>query len=221
LYKIVNILSLIVAQIKSISPRKNMTKIIALSGGIGCGKTHLTKEFIWPILSKQKPTLILSFADHFKISVCSQQNVQYERVFIKKDEQSRRLLQSHGNYGRSTFGKDIWIKHIANWIRMHSENGIEQFIIPDVRMPEELNWLKHEMKATCIRVHAPKRNWDKALQEANGDEWTAKALLSDTSETALNDQEHSFDYILKNDHEDADTVPHEIHRILKVFTQSD
>jgi hypothetical protein len=193
---------------------KSMTRIFALCGGMGCGKSYLTREIMFPKLSKMKPTIILSFADHFKITLCAQRknDVTFEKVFHKKDEMSRTLLQQSGEEGRKQFGKDIWIRHMAMWIRLFSENGIKQFIIPDVRLPEELEWLESLGKdMVCIYIRAPKRVKEKALQEANNDEKVAARLLSDKTETQFSNKTDIelakiFSFILENDPEDQETV---------------
>lgn len=190
-----------------------MVKIFALSGGMGSGKSYLTKFILFPKLSKIQPTVILSFADHFKISLCAQnKDVSFEKVFHEKDEKTRILLQKSGEEGRNRYGKDVWVKHIAFWIQLFSENGIQQFIIPDVRMPEELEWLKSLGKdAVYIRIIAPKRIHEKALQEANYDVQAATKLLSDKTETQFQNKSEQelaqlFSFVLRNDPEDITTV---------------
>ena len=41
-------------------------------------------------------TMHLAFADHFKIDACSKHNLEYDRIFVKKDYESRKILQITG-----------------------------------------------------------------------------------------------------------------------------
>jgi len=166
-------------------------KLIGISGKIGSGKSYISEKILYPAFDD---CIILSFADHMKIDLCSKENIEYERVFIKKDRESRRLLQVYGTEeGRDKYGVDIWIKVMLNWIRLFSDRGIRTIIIPDVRFKNEAQFIK-DNNGTLIRVISPKRTSETYVKEG---------LISSQlhiSETDL-DNYNDFDCVLYNDAE--------------------
>ena len=83
----------------------------------------------------QKNTVVLAFADHFKVDCICKHNANYDKVFGEKDFETRRLLQLAGTeQGRNKFGYDIWIRTLETWIKILNSRGVERFIISDVRL---------------------------------------------------------------------------------------
>ena len=114
-----------------------MVEIIGLLGHQGVGKNYLAEKIL-PKILPQKNTVVLAFADHFKIECISKFGANYDKVFGKKDFDTRKLLQRVGSEeGRDKYGADIWIKHLHNWIKVLSSRGVERFIISDVRFENE------------------------------------------------------------------------------------
>ena len=82
----------------------------------------------------------ISLAWHFKIQCISHGDATYEEVFETKPPRVRRLLQIMGTeQGRDVWGEDIWVNTMFAWMTLyHKDWGIDKFVIPDVRFPNEL-----------------------------------------------------------------------------------
>ena len=192
-------------------------EIYGVSGKLGSGKNYVAEKILLPFLnrtvSSEKNSLSLALADHFKVDVCVKQNIDYERIFIKKDEESRKILQLKGTEeGRLKYGEDIWINILKTWIRLHSERGVERFVVTDLRFPNEVEFIK-KMGGKVIRIHAPKRNHDAVVKEAKGDPEKISSIKNHSSETAL-DNYTGFDYILYNDYGNEKNVEKDLEKFL-------
>ena len=87
----------------------------------------------------------MAFADHFKIDAINKQNLQYDKVFGEKDNETRKQLQYMGTEnGRDKYGQDIWINTLDTWMKLYHERGIERFIITDLRFKNEYEYLKKQ-----------------------------------------------------------------------------
>jgi len=185
----------------------NKTIIIGISSKMGCGKDFITEHYITPFLEHKLKlkTLQISLADQIKINVMTKRGVSYEDVFIKKNQHTRKLLQEEGTeLGRNVFGKDIWIQYYNNWIKILQMRGVNAITTCDIRFKNELECFQSQKNTFLIRIHAPKRNHQRLLQESNGKEDIYKLLGSHISECDLDDvQDDQFDYIIKNDPEDT------------------
>jgi len=190
-------------------------EIYGFSGKIASGKNYIAEKIFLPKLP-QKKTLIISFADHMKIQIMAQYNISYERLFHKKDDETRRLLQLTGTEnGRNIYGEDYWIKIIYGWMQMHAERGIERFIITDCRFPNEANFIQKN-GGKIIRIESPNRTKDTIEREAMNDQEKIKQIYNHASETAL-DNYDNFDFILKNDYEDENKINGQIGDMIKKF----
>ena len=113
---------------------KNNVTVIGLSASAGTGKDYVGK------LIKQHGFYNISLAWHFKIQCISHGDATYEEVFETKPPRVRRLLQIMGTeQGREVWGEDIWVNTMFAWMTLyHKDWGIDKFVIPDVRFPNEL-----------------------------------------------------------------------------------
>ena len=112
-------------------------ELIGLLGHQGVGKNYIAENILNDILPK-KNTLIMAFADHFKVECITKRNVPYEKVFKEKDKISRRLLQIVGTEeGRNVYGDDIWVNTLETWLNIYKSRGVERFVICDVRFQNE------------------------------------------------------------------------------------
>lgn len=174
---------------------------------MGCGKDFINEKYIIPFLENKLKlkTLQISLADQIKVNVMTKENILYEDVFIKKNENTRKLLQKEGTeLGRDILGKDIWIQYYQNWIKIFEGRGIKAITTCDIRFKNELEWFKSQKNTILIRIHAPKRNHHRLLQESNGKDDIYKILTSHISECDLNDiHDDQFDFVVKNDPEDT------------------
>jgi len=115
---------------------KNNVTVIGLSGAAGSGKDYVAKEYFFKKLGFHN----ISLAWHFKIQCISHGDATYEEVFDTKPPRVRRLLQILGTeQGREVWGEDIWVNTMFAWMTLyHKDWGINKFVIPDVRFPNEL-----------------------------------------------------------------------------------
>lgn len=115
---------------------KNNVTVIGLSGAAGSGKDYVAKEYFFKKLGFHN----ISLAWHFKIQCISHGEATYEEVFDTKPPRVRRLLQILGTeQGRDVWGEDIWVNTMFAWMTLyHTDWGINKFVIPDVRFPNEL-----------------------------------------------------------------------------------
>jgi len=144
-----------------------------------------------------QPTLVMAFADHFKIAAVCYNNLEYDKVFINKDTQTRQRLQQLGTeQGRNKYGEDIWIKIVYNWMKLYASRGIKRFIITDVRFENEVKFIK-ELNGIVIKINAPDRNLYKLIQESDGDVSILNLLSNHSSETYIKNFT-DYDYIINN-----------------------
>lgn len=194
-------------------------EVYGFSGKMGSGKNYVSEKIFIPKLNHicPKNTLVMALADHFKVDACAKYNVNYDRIFIKKDDESRKMLQLAGTEeGRMKYGEDIWIRTLKTWMRIYAERGIERIIICDVRFPNEIDFIR-SLDGKIIRLNAPNRNKNTVMRESGGDPIKFKSILSHASETAL-DGYTDFDYVIDNDYDDYERVPGEIDKIIENLT---
>ncbi len=167
-------------------------EVYAFAGNLKTGKNYVAEKLFIPLLPF-KNTLVMGFADHFKIDAINKENLKYEKVFGEKDDETRKQLQLMGTEnGRDKYGQDIWINIVDTWMKIYNERGVERFIITDLRFKNEYEYLKSK-NAKIIKIEAPNRQ----KENLKGQDLQ---VLNHRSETELNDIE--FDYIINNDYND-------------------
>jgi len=120
-------------------------ELFGFAGKKGSGKNYIAQELFLPFLVT-KPTLIMAFADHFKVDTIINYSLLNEDVFgDNKSEVVRKLLQQAGHeQGRLKRGEDIWIRILNEWMLAYHHRGIQRFIITDVRYENEIEWIKEQ-----------------------------------------------------------------------------
>lgn len=174
-------------------------EIIGLLGNQGVGKNYIADI----LFNKSKvPTLILAFADHFKVDCVCKYDMNYNKVFHKKDNETRKKLQRIGTEeGRNVYGEDIWIRITENWIKTFNLRGIKRFIISDVRFQNEVDWIK-SLGGKIIKINAPKRYKTRLYEESESfSEGGITETSNHISEKGINSI-LNYDYILNNDPDD-------------------
>jgi dephospho-CoA kinase len=188
-------------------------EIYGFIGNMGCGKNYIAEKLFLPKLTP-KPTLVMAFADHFKVTAICFENLDYHKVFGEKDEFTRKKLQALGTeLGRDKYGDDIWLRVIHNWMKVYNERGIERFIITDVRFENEVNFIK-SLGGKIIKIEAPDRNLERLTKESNGDENKIKELASHRSETYIKEF-MGYDYIIDNTKNNIGRVDEEIYNMIQ------
>ena len=117
--------------------------IIGLVGQLGSGKDFITENILIPLFGKEK-CQIISLADSLKVELMVHMDIDFEKLYIKKDQDSRKLLQTYGtDIMRRKYGNDLWIKYVDSWIKVHKFRGKEIIIIPDIRFQNEAQYIKN------------------------------------------------------------------------------
>lgn len=174
-------------------------QIIGLLGHQGVGKNYIAEQVLPKVLPK-KNTVVIAFADHLKINCITKQGADYDKVYGKKDYETRKLLQIEGTEeGRDKYGKDIWINTLHAWIKVLNSRGVERFIISDVRFSNEVDWIQ-SVGGSIIKIEAPKRYLARLTSETGGDPQRIKELKEHASEKNI-DNIDTFDFIINNDPE--------------------
>ena len=188
-------------------------EIIGLMGHQGVGKNYIADELLKNL--PKKNTMIIAFADHFKVDCICKHNCDYNKVFGEKDYETRRLLQKVGTEeGRNVFGENIWIKVTETWIKLLNERGVERFIICDVRFNNEAEWLKEKMNGTLIKIDAPKRFRIRLENETNNNEDLINKIKNHKSERMI-DEFKNYDILIKNDLDDNFEINSLIKKLIK------
>jgi len=187
-------------------------EIIGLMGHQGVGKNYIAD-----VLLKHLPTknsIIIAFADHFKVDSICKHNCDYNKVFGEKDYETRRMLQKVGTEeGRNVFGENIWINVTETWIKLFHERGVERFIICDVRFKNEADWIK-KMNGILVKIIAPKRYRIRLENEANNNEELINKIKNHKSEIMI-DEFSEYDIQIKNDIDDELDIDYLIKKLIK------
>jgi hypothetical protein len=192
-----------------------MCIILAFSGKIGSGKNYIAETIVFPYLrAKNKNVVILSFADYLKLQCNLKDRILYDRLFVEKDIESRKILQERGTTERKENGK-IFIEAMDCMIKMFSQRGVDVILIPDLRFNNEFEFIKNK-GGILVRVNSPNRNRDKLLKECEGDKTKADMISSHISEREL-DNRLDFHYIINNDYVYSLGVENEIKNILNKY----
>jgi hypothetical protein len=190
-------------------------EVFGFIGNMGCGKNYIAEKVFLPKL-KPKSTLVMAFADHFKITAICFQKLEYTKVFGEKDEYTRKQLQQLGTeLGRDNYGDDIWLNVLYNWMRVYNERGIERFIITDVRFENEVNFIK-SLNGKVIKIEAPDRNLDRLMKESNGDQNKLLELANHRSETYIKEFKE-YDYLIDNTKYNMKNIDKEIELIINML----
>lgn len=190
-----------------------MVHIIGISGKAGVGKDFITQKYLIPILARNRPYAILSFADNLKIECIVKERLPREKVYGQKDAYTRNRLQQRGTEeGRNVFGENIWIDMLNERIIQYEKRGIEIIFITDCRFPNEIKYVQSR-NGFIILIEAPDRNQrrreEEKREEKKGD--GGHSSLQDlslhsslhSSETSLNHlPPNTFDFILHNSEND-------------------
>ena len=189
-----------------------MSTIIAFSGKIGSGKTYITEQLVFPYLrNKNKNVVILSFADYLKILCNVKDRILYERLFVEKDIESRRVLQERGTREREE-NKNVFIESLDCMMKMMKQRGADVILVPDVRYNNEFNFLR-QRGAVLIQINAPKRSETNLLKECEGNKSRANMVSSHVSEKELENR-LDFDFYINNDFIYSENLTDNVYSIL-------
>jgi hypothetical protein len=152
--------------------------IIGFLGKLGSGKDYLVNNMVIPYLQRHKEhknTVVVSYADALKVELMVHMDMDFEKLYIQKDKQSRQMLQLYGtDIMRKKHGEDVWIRYVDAWIKVHQyhnkkvENNKDTiFIIPDIRFENEAEFIRTS-GGKVIKIEANDRVQEKVVQENLG-----------------------------------------------------
>jgi len=186
-------------------------EVIGILGHQGVGKNYIA-ENILPSILDNKSTVVLALADHFKIDCICKHNADYNKVFGKKDFETRKKLQIVGTEeGRNIYGNDIWIKTTGTWMKVLNSRGINRFIISDLRFQNEVDWVR-SLNGIVIKVIAPKRFMKRLKTETNNDKEKIENIKSHPSEIMI-DEISNYNICIHND--PGDDIKSELEKYFK------
>ena len=167
-------------------------KLIGPSGKAGSGKNFLAQKVLAPL-----GWLECALADEIKIRGVAVGVGNYDELFHRKPPGIRQWLQEEGTErGRQVFGEDMWVDAMmARLTRVKETWGFEQFVVTDVRFPNEVRAIQAR-GGWVFRVESPERAAASPLQAS---------AREHSSETAL-DTYTDFDGWIFNDPIYAKTV---------------
>lgn len=172
-------------------------EIWGFSGKLSTGKNYVSERIFLPMLDEKK-TICLAFANHFKIDAIVKQGLDRNKVFGKKDDHTRRVLQIMGTEeGRNKYGENIWVNLAEEWRAYYENLGYERAIVFDVRFPNEVDYIK-KAGGKVIRIESPMRHLAGAQKEAEANGVDVNLIMGHASETSLDGYEN-FDLVVKND----------------------
>lgn len=161
---------------------------IALVGGMRSGKSTIA------LLMAGVEGAVLSFGDALKYYV--------RQVFpyMQDGNKPRSLYQTFGQSMRE-IDEDVWVRHVANQIRLYERYGTPTIIIDDLRQPNEYEWAKRN-GFVIVRVDVDEETrYQRAI--AKGDDFGREDMQH---ETESHYEGFDVDYIIDNNGKWSDTV---------------
>ena len=173
--------------------------LIGIAGKAGVGKDYVANILVSLL---QDHSIKWSFADQLKVNVMTHHKVQFSKVYIEKDAETRRLLQIQGTeLGRKKYGQFIWVDYFHSWVQVLMSKGFKHVIVPDVRFRNEFEYIKQQ-SGIVIKVVAENRHKARFRQECESNPEMMKLLGDHASEVDMDAVDHShFDMVLYNDPE--------------------
>jgi hypothetical protein len=115
--------------------------VLGIAGKAGAGKDFLAKMVSW-----QMGFIPLPMASHFKVEVAVENpTLPIDEVLglVERRDEVRHILQTKGvEEGRNIYGDNYWCQHVEAWMYHFHKYGYHRFVIPDVRFPNEVNWIQ-------------------------------------------------------------------------------
>lgn len=157
--------------------------VIGMSGKARSGKNYLAYHALVPL-----GYIPLSLAMPFKADALARFGLPIEEVLGeagKSDETRHRLQQMGTEEGRNVYGEDIWIDTLTAWMRWFYDNSFRNFVITDVRFPNEAQWVQNWHGGRLVRVvgrgEAENAQAKEHISETALDEWLEWDLVLDNS----------------------------------------
>lgn len=167
-------------------------QVLGLSGKAGSGKDYVYEHYVQP-----RGFMQVSLAWHFKADLIGKGVITFEEAFVTKPSNVRTLLQIQGTeFGRNVYGQKIWCNTLVAWMDIYNYHwGVTQFVIPDVRFTNEMEFIQDDLDGKVLRIVAPERSGGTILDT------TQRAHPSEAEMDGILDSQ--FDGILYNDPDDT------------------
>lgn len=134
------------------------TIIVGLMGKMGSGKDTVAGRLV-----ARHGFTRLAFADEMRKELAEEYDVPFElftdralkevRCEALGGRSPREVMREHGGWRRDVFGEDYWVNKIAAII--HASSAAEgRYVISDVRLPNEYDWIASE-EGILFRVVRP------------------------------------------------------------------
>lgn len=152
------------------------TIIVGVMGKFGSGKDTVAERLV-----ARHGFTRLAFADELRKEVAEEYGVPIALLTDRSIKEvpcellggrsPRDVMREHGAWRRDVFGEDYWINKVAAIVHA-GDKGSDRFVISDVRLPNEYDWIASEA-GLLVRVVRPAQ--------------PLMASHSDFTETALDD----------------------------------
>lgn len=149
-------------------------KCVTISGGAGHGKDTLARNIVKILEAKEKKVFIIHYADYLKM--VAKQVYNWNGI---KDEYGRTLLQNLGDKMREI--DDMFIINELLKILNLVKNDFDVVIIPDARLPKEIDILKTIGETISIHIH--RVDYKSKLTNSQ---------INHKTETALNNYKYNY-----------------------------
>ena len=164
-------------------------KVYLISGKAGSGKNYVANR----LYERLNNSVVTSFSKYIKLFA-----TELKLWDGNDNEKPREFLQKTGDIMRA-INDNFLTKRMLEDIKVYKELGIENVIINDVRLKNEIEYMKNSPhKIITIRVNNKKSNRKLSTSE--------KTHLT---ETELNNYK-KFDYIIENQNNNIDNIINEI-----------
>jgi hypothetical protein len=124
--------------------------IVGIIGKAYSGKSTIGKYILNDL---RKGFVQLSFAERLKKMCINAGLLTYEECYVEKTAHSREILQKVGtDLFRNQVDPDYWVKQIQPTYDIFLSSGIENFVIDDVRFPNESKWIHSYPYGITVKV---------------------------------------------------------------------
>lgn len=170
--------------------------VVGFSSKARGGKDYMTDVVAVPRFK----CIPIPLANHFKVDTVAKDGADFHEVFVgDKSDATRILLQQRGTeQGRDVYGENIWCNHVEVWMAYFQSKGFLNFVIPDVRFPNEVAFVQ-EMGGIVIRL--------------TGRGGLTAGTSAHISETAL-DGSDVFDFTVDNSPDNGTKAVYQVERII-------
>lgn len=135
--------------------------LVALTGKTGVGKDYIASHLC-------NKYYIVAFGDLLKEELMHH-GWSFEDLYVNRTGGSRQVLRMYSEQVLKRKDKHYFVKRMEQRLKIAEFHGYTHFLIPDLRFPEELEWILSQ-KGRVIRVVDPEGNQARKKQEGRVEE---------------------------------------------------